>query len=173
MADTNEKNNAMRLLDSRRIRYSVHRWTYAADQHAAGDVAAQLGKPPAQVFKTLVVLSPVPKARPILAIVGGDRELDLKKLAAATGEKKLAMATQREAEALTHLQVGGISALALLNRGFRVYLDAGAKAWDTIVVSAGRRGVSLELGVADLVQVTGARLADISRTLGLPAAGEG
>jgi Cys-tRNA(Pro)/Cys-tRNA(Cys) deacylase len=128
-------------------------------------VAAQLGKPPAQVFKTLVVLSPVPKARPILAIIGGDRELDLKKLAAAADEKKLAMATQREAEALTGLLVGGISALALLNRGFRVYLDAAATACDTIVVSAGQRGVSVELGVADLVGVVGARVEDISKPL--------
>jgi len=165
MADKAEKTNAMRLLDGKRVAYSVHHWSYAADRHAAGDVAEQLGLPAAQVFKTLVVLSPVPKARPILAIIGGDREVDLKKLAAAAGEKKLAMATQREAEALTGLQVGGISALALLNRGFRSYLDAAAEAWETIVVSAGQRGVSVQLGVADLVKVTGARVADVSRLL--------
>jgi len=111
MADKGEKNNAMRLLDSRHIAYTVHHWVFAPDQHAAGEVAAQLDMPPAQVFKTLVVLSPVPKAKPLLVIVGGDREVDLKKLAAAAGEKKLAMATQREAESLTGLQVGGISAL--------------------------------------------------------------
>lgn len=165
MADKAEKTNAVRLLDGKRVAYSVHHWTFAADQHAAGDVAEQLGLPSAQVFKTLVVLSPVPKARPILAIVGGDREVDLKKLAAVANEKKLAMATQREAEALTGLQVGGISALALLNRGFRIYLDAAAEAWETIVVSAGQRGVSVQLGVADLVKMTGARVADVSRLL--------
>jgi len=165
MPDRNEKTNAMRLLDGKHISYNVYHWTYAADEHAAGDVAAQIGKPPAQVFKTLVVLSPAPRVRPILAILGGDRELDLKKLATLAGEKKLAMATQREAEALTGLQVGGISALALLNRGFRVYLDAGASAFDRIVVSAGQRGVSVELGVADLVKLLGARLGEISRPL--------
>jgi len=165
MTDKSEKNNAMRLLDSRHIAYTVHHWVFAPDQHAAGEVAAQLNMPPAQMFKTLVVLSPVAKAKPLLAIVGGDREVDLKKLAAAAGEKKLAMATQREAEALTGLQVGGISALALLNKGYRVYLDAAANAFDRIVVSAGQRGVSVELGVADLVKVVGARVADVSRPL--------
>jgi Cys-tRNA(Pro)/Cys-tRNA(Cys) deacylase len=165
MADKTEKTNAMRLLEGKRVVYTALRWTYAVDQHAAGDVAEQLGLPPAQVFKTLVVLSPAPKARPLLVIVGGDREVDLKKLAAAAAEKKLAMATQREAETLTGLQVGGISALALLNRGFRIYLDAAAEDWETLVVSAGQRGVSVQLGVADLVKVTGARIADVSRPL--------
>ncbi|NLG27689.1 MAG: aminoacyl-tRNA deacylase [Chloroflexi bacterium] len=165
MVDKTEKTNAMRLLEGKRVVYTAHHWTYAADQHAAGDVAVQLGLPPAQVFKTLVVLSPTPKARPLLVIVGGDREVDLKKLAAAAAEKKLAMATQREAETLTGLQVGGISALALINKGYRIYLDAAANAWPTIVVSAGQRGVSVQLGVADLVKVTGARVADVSRPL--------
>ena len=95
--------------------------------------------------------------------------MDLKKLAQATGEKKLRMATQREAESLTGLQVGGISALALLNKGFKVYLDATAEAFDTILVSAGQRGINLQLAVADLVKVVNARLADLSAHLDPPA----
>jgi len=79
------------------------------------------------------------------------------------------MATQREAEALTGLQVGGISALALLNRGFRIYLDAAANAWETIVVSAGQRGLSVEVSVPDLVKLLNARVADVSRLPDEPA----
>jgi Cys-tRNA(Pro)/Cys-tRNA(Cys) deacylase len=85
------------------------------------------------------------------------RELALRRLAKSIGEKKLRMATQREAESMTGLQVGGISALALLNRGFEVCIDEAALALDRVHVSAGQRGIDLELAVRDLVSVTRAR----------------
>jgi Cys-tRNA(Pro)/Cys-tRNA(Cys) deacylase len=91
-----------------------------------------------------------------------DRQLDLKKLAKAMNVKKVAMATQREAEHLTGLQVGGISALALLNRGFAVFLDASAQAYEQIYISAGQRGLDIKLAVRDLVRVTKARFVDAS-----------
>jgi Cys-tRNA(Pro)/Cys-tRNA(Cys) deacylase len=162
MPDKAERTNAMRLLDSKRIPYVAH--YYSAERHSAEEVAAEIGLPPGQVFKTLVVLPPDPKGRPILAIVPGNRELELKKLAQVTGEKKLRMATQREAESLTGLLVGGISALALLNKGFRVYLDTAANDYEQIAVSAGQRGINLQLGVKDLVKVVQARLGDLTET---------
>ena len=67
------------------------------------------------------------------------------------------MATHAEAEKMTGLQVGGISALALLNRGFAVYLDESARAYEQILVSAGQRGLDIKLAVADMVKVTNAR----------------
>jgi Cys-tRNA(Pro)/Cys-tRNA(Cys) deacylase len=72
------------------------------------------------------------------------------------GEKKLRMATQKEAEAWTGLKVGGISALALCHRGFPVYIDRAAAVLDAIIVSAGQRGMDIRLAVPDLVRVTGA-----------------
>ena len=101
----------------------------------------------------------------MLVIVPVAAEVDLKLLAAATCEKKLKMAKQREAEELTGMEVGGISALALKQPGrFEVYLDESARALDRIHVSAGARGVDLELRVADLLVVTGAGwIAAISR----------
>jgi Cys-tRNA(Pro)/Cys-tRNA(Cys) deacylase len=84
----------------------------------------------------------------------------LKRFAAAIGEKKLSLAPHREAERLTGLKVGGISALALLNRGFDIYLDREATEQSHIYISAGRRGVNLCLPVTDLLRVTGARLVD-------------
>jgi len=154
------KTNAMRLLDGHKIPYITH--TFSAEIHSADGVAAALGVPPERVFKTLVVLSLAAQSRPYLAILPGHRALDLKKLAQATGEKKLRMATQREAESLTGLLVGGISALALVNKGFKVYLDASAEGFERILVTAGQRGINLELAVADLVKVVNARVSDLS-----------
>ena len=153
--------NAMRMLDSRGIGYEA--LYFDADIHSATGVAEALGLPPERVFKTLVVMPDTPvRGRPLLAIVPGDAELDLKALAQAAGEKRVRMATQREAEQLTGLQVGGISALALLHKGFRVLLDASAQQFDQIAVSAGQRGLNVELPVAALIALTGAQLATLT-----------
>lgn len=156
-----ERNNAMRLLDSRKIAYTAH--AFSSEIHSAEGVAQALGLAPAQVFKTLVVLPEAPRARPVLAIVPGSGELDLKKLAKALGEKRLRMATQREAESLTGLLVGGISALALLHKGFKSVLDASALGLEHILVSAGQRGLNLEIAVSDLIAVISAQVHDIAQ----------
>lgn len=150
------RNNVTRLLDAQRIPYEV--FELSAEKHSAEDTAALLGVPTAQVFKTLVVLRETKGKKPLLVMVPADRELNLKMLAAALDEKKLKMATQQEAERLTGLQTGGISALALLNKGFEVCLDEAAQTWPTIHISAGQRGANVRLGVADLVRVTHARV---------------
>jgi len=152
------RTNAMRLLDSRKVPYTVH--YYPPEVHSAEGVARILGAPEAQVFKTLVALPQ--HGRPILAIVPGDRELDLKALAVAVDDKKVRMATQNEAETLTGLLVGGISALALLDKGFRILLDDSATRFEAIYVSAGERGINLQVPVEALVRLTRARLASIA-----------
>jgi Cys-tRNA(Pro)/Cys-tRNA(Cys) deacylase len=156
-----DKTNAMRVLDARGIPYQAYQYDPAI--HSAEEVAQVLGMPAERVFKTLVVMPE--KGRAILAIVPGNHELDLKKLAQAAEEKKLRMATQREAEATTGLLVGGISALALLHKGFRTFLDASAEQHDRILVSAGQRGINLQVGVRDFLAVSGANLADIARPI--------
>jgi Cys-tRNA(Pro)/Cys-tRNA(Cys) deacylase len=148
-----EKTNAMRVLDARKVHYDV--LTFSPELHAAEAVAQALGLSPQQVYKTLVVLRT--KGRPMLVMIAGDRELDLKRVAAAVGEKRVAMAAHREAEALTGLQVGGISALALLGRPFDVFIDRPALAWSHVYVSAGKRGINLRLAVEALIRVTQAR----------------
>lgn len=157
------RNNVTRLLDARGIDHTAVEYD-AARFHSAGEVARLVGAPPEQVYKTIVVLREPRSGRPMLVIVPGDREVDLKRLAAEVGEKKLRVASQREAEALTKLQVGGISALALINRGFDVYLDHLAEqfARDGIYVSAGQRGLNVRLLPADLLRLTGGRLAGAS-----------
>ena len=152
-----KKTNAMKLLEGKKIPYESY--AYPSNLRDAQEVAAAVGWPAGQVFKTLVVPRPKP-GKPILVMIPADRQLDLKKLAKGVGEKKLKMATQREAEQLTGLQVGGISALALLNRGFAIYLDESALAYDQIIISAGQRGLQIKLAVPDLVKVTRARMVD-------------
>lgn len=148
------KTNAMRVLDQRKIAY--HATTYSPDLHSALEVAEILGAPPEHVYKTLVVLPESGQGRPMLVMVPGTKELDLKVFGVSSGEKKVKMASQREAESLTGLLVGGISPLALLQKGFRIFIDEEALQLDQIYLSAGQRGVNLRLAAADLIKVTGA-----------------
>jgi Cys-tRNA(Pro)/Cys-tRNA(Cys) deacylase len=151
-----EKTNAMRVLEGRKVRYEV--LTFPPEFHSADEVAEILGLPPDEVYKTLVVLRP--KGKPMLIMVAADKELDLKKVAQAVGEKKVHMALHREAEELTGLQVGGISALALLGRPFDVFIDRPATGLSHVLVSAGQRGMDVRVAVPDLIRVTRARVID-------------
>lgn len=154
-------NNVTRLLDSRKIVYKLHEYDYESGVHSAVDVAGAIGLPQQRVFKTLVALPEQPNAKPILAVIPGPATLDLKLLAKATGTKKARMASHGQAEELTALQTGGISPLALVNRGFRVLLDASATGHSTIAVSAGQRGVNVEVQPEDLIALTKARVAQL------------
>lgn len=152
------KTNAARMLEARGIAYRATVYDPSGAFHSADEAAELLGAPAEAVYKTLVVLrETIRRERPLLVLVPSRAQLDLKLLARGLGEKKVRMATQREAEGLTGLQVGGISALAVRPGAFDVYLDESARARETIHVSAGVRGVDFELRVTDLVAVTGAR----------------
>jgi Cys-tRNA(Pro)/Cys-tRNA(Cys) deacylase len=150
-----QKTNAMRVLDARKIPYQV--CEYSDEIHSTDGVAAALGVAESLVYKTLVVLPEAPGRKPMLVIVPGPREINLRQLAKEIGEKSLRMATHKEAEGLTGLKVGGISALALLNRGFAIFIDASAAGLDEVYVSAGQRGINLRLKAADLIRATNAR----------------
>jgi Cys-tRNA(Pro)/Cys-tRNA(Cys) deacylase len=153
------KTNAMRLLEARGIEYQAIEYDQSGEFHSAVEVAERIGVPTSAVYKTLVVLREPPKlGKPLLVMVPADREVDLRILAKSLGAKKLRMATQREAEELTGLQVGGISALVLLNRGFEVCIDRDALRLEKIHISAGQRGVQVRLGVEALIGLTRARV---------------
>jgi len=155
------KNNVTRLLDSKKISYQLCTYDYYAGIHSAVEVAEAIGLPAEQVFKTLVVLAEEPRRKPMLVIVPGPATLDLRAFAKAVKLKRAKMATHEQAESMTGLQTGGISALALVNKGFDVYLDASAQHFTTIAVSAGQRGANIVLPVADLVRLVNARLVDL------------
>ena len=155
------KNNVTRLLEARQIAYTAA--AYDGSQfHSADEVAVLIGAPVEQVYKTIVVLREDARAgrKPLLVMVAADREIDLKKLAAALGEKKLKIAKHDEAEALTGLQVGGISALALLSKPFEVCLDRPALALTHIHISGGQRGLDVKIGVQDLIALTKAKVVE-------------
>ena len=156
------KNNVTRMLDARGIHYTAYE--LPVEKIGALETADLLGIDARLIFKTIVVTREG-KGKPILAVVPGDREVDLKALAQAVGEKKVHLPTQREAEKLTGLQAGGISPLALLNRGFQVILDASAVENSDIHISGGQRGLNLRLPTAGFISLTGAKLAAISSRL--------
>mgnify|MGYP005845843769 CR=1 FL=1 len=153
-----QKTNSMRLLEARKIPYEAHE--FSPEIRSAEDAAQVLHVPANQVYKTLVVIRE--RGRPLLVMVPGNKSLDLKLLAKQVGEKKLRMATHREAEALTGLEVGGISALSLLNKGFEIYADAEITTLCKVYISAGCRGINLGLHPSDLLQVTQARLVKLT-----------
>jgi len=158
MAAADFKNNVTRFLDAQKVKYEAFTYDYDAGVHSAVEVAAAIGLPPGQVFKTLVALADEPNRKPMLVIIPGPDTLDLKTLAKATGYKKIKMAAHEQAETLTGLQTGGISPLALINKGFDIYLDQQAQAFESIAVSAGQRGANILLPVKALITLTRARL---------------
>jgi Cys-tRNA(Pro)/Cys-tRNA(Cys) deacylase len=154
------QNNLTRLLDARKIPYEA---VVLADDRklSAIEVAEAIGAPPEQVFKTIVLTRPG-KGKPILAVIPGPSQVDLRAAAAAAGEKKLLLPTQREAEDLTGLQAGGISALALFDKGFEILLDEYAEVFEKIYVSGGERGLDILIGVRDFLELTGGKVAAVS-----------
>ncbi len=144
------KNNVTRLLEAHKIRFTA--FELPAEKLGALETARLLGVEAALVFKTIVVTRDG-KGKPVLAIIPGDAEVNLKNLASLLGEKKLRLPTEREAEKLTGLQAGGISPLALLNRGFQMVLDCSAEKIDEIHISGGQRGLNICLPTRALIEL--------------------
>ena len=153
------KNNVTRLLDARKIAYATTEYD-GSQFHSADEVAHLIGVPVDHVYKTIVVLREEKGQKPLLVMVAADREIDLKKLAASVGEKKLHIAKHDEAEKMTGLQVGGSSALALLSKPFEVCLDRPALDFEHIHISGGQRGLDVKIGVKDLMALTKAKMVE-------------
>ena len=153
------------LLERAGVPHVVH--AYEVDPHASSygeAAAAALGVEPERMLKTLLatVVFGEGAARLVCGVVPVAGTLDLKALAGAVGGKRGAMAEPAVAERSTGYVVGGISPLGQRTR-LPTVVDETAELWDAVVVSAGRRGLSVELAPADLVRLTGAVLADVSR----------
>jgi Cys-tRNA(Pro)/Cys-tRNA(Cys) deacylase len=153
-------NNVTRLLQGRKIPFTTY--DLPAEKLGALETARLLEVSPEIVFKTIVVTREK-AGKAILAVIPGPNEVDLKALAVCVREKKVSLPTEREAEALTGLQAGGISPLSLINKGFQVILDDSARKYDQIHISGGQRGLNIKLPVAALIQLTSAHLGHISR----------
>jgi len=127
---------------------------------AAETVAAKIGMPPEQVFKTLVVRGE--RNGVALAVIPGNYELDFKALAHAMGDKKVEMVPLKEVQPLTGYIRGGVTALGC-KRDYPVVVDETIILWDRISVSAGQRGLQITLAPEDYVRATGATVAEIAR----------
>lgn len=152
---------AIELLKRERVAHTVHAYAHDRDSGSYGDEAAEkLGLDPARVFKTLLAAT---ESRELLvAIVPVAGQLDLKALAEAAGCRRCDMAAVDAAQRATGYLVGGISPLGQKKR-LRTFLDASAGALPAIHVSAGRRGLEVELAPDELVRLTGAHVARLGR----------
>jgi len=144
------KTNAVRMLDRAGIHYELREYQVNENDLSAPHVAEAVGMPPAQVFKTLVARGD--RTGVLLACIPGDAELNLKALAAASGNKKVELVALKEVLALTGYVRGGVSPLGG-KKPYPVYLDETAVLWDVISVSAGMRGLQMLLAPADLVRI--------------------
>jgi len=152
-----DKTNCMRVLESKKIPYVPH--LYEADATLTGEqIAALLGEDAVQVYKTLVTVGKPQRYYVFVIPVG--KELNLKKAAAAAGEKSIAMIPQKELLPLTGYVHGGCSPIGMKKR-FPSFIDGSASSLSRIFVSAGRVGCQVELSPADLIRVTELREADL------------
>jgi len=152
-------NNVTRFLDAHKVTYAAHE--LPPEKLGAVEAAQIMGVSPDLVFKTIVITRE--KKKPVLAVIPGPRTVDLKRLAVFLAEKKVSLPTERDAEALTGLQAGGISPLALINKGFQVVIDSSAQGYEKIYISGGQHGLDIQLSVTDLAKLTNARFGEISR----------
>lgn len=152
-------NNITRLLDAKKITYQS--FDLPVEKLGAEETAKILGVPAGKVFKS-IILKREKNGKPIIAVIPGDREVNLKLAAEVVGEKKVLLTSQAEAERLTGLQTGGISPLALINQMFTVLIDESVLAWGQIHISGGQRGLNILLGTDDFLRLTNARLAHMT-----------
>ncbi|MCL5677616.1 MAG: Cys-tRNA(Pro) deacylase [Firmicutes bacterium] len=154
------KTIAARMLDQMKIPYELREYPWSEDELDAPSVARKIGLSPEQVFKTLVVRGD--KTGVLMACVPGSAELDLKALAALSGNKKVEMVPVKEIQTLTGYIRGGVSPLGSRKR-YPLYLDERARDLNPVSISAGQRGLQIVLSGPDLIRATGATVAGLCR----------
>ncbi len=154
------KTNAVRHLDKLGIRYELRDYEVDPDDLDAESVAAKIGLPAEQVFKTLVARGD--RSGVCLAVVPADAHLDEKALARLTGDRRVELVSLKEVQPLTGYIRGGVTALAC-KRNYPVYLDETAELFDTISVSAGVRGTQILVAPKDYLAAVGGTVGAIGR----------
>ncbi len=153
------KTNAARLLDSLGIAYELRTYEVDPDDLAAETVAAKVGLPAEQVFKTLLVRGDT--NGPCFAVVPGNYELDYKALASLTGDRKIELVSLKEVQPLTGYIRGGVTVLGA-KKDYPVFADETIELWDVISISAGVRGTQILLAPADYLRVTKSTIGSIA-----------
>ena len=156
-----QKTNAVRLLDQLGVAYELREYEVDPDDLRAESVAAKIGMPPEQVFKTLVARGD--RNGICLAVIPGDNELNLKQLAAASGDRKINLVPLKEVLPLTGYIRGGVTAFAA-KKDYPVYVDETIELFEVVSVSAGTRGLQIILKPEDYLSVTKGTLAAVGET---------
>lgn len=159
MAKKTDKTNAARLLDKAGIAYKLIPYEFDENDLAAQHVAESLNQPIEQVFKTLVLHGD--RTGHIVCVVPGNGEVDLKALAKVSGNKKVEMILMKDLLGVTGYIRGGCSPIGMKKR-FPTYIHSSAKDFSVIYISAGVRGLQIEISPSDLISFTGAVLADVA-----------
>jgi Cys-tRNA(Pro)/Cys-tRNA(Cys) deacylase len=154
------KTNACRILDSLGIAYTLRDYEVDPDDLSAEAVAAKVGMPPEQVFKTLAVRGD--RNGVSVAVIPGNFELDLKALAALTGDRKVELLPLKEVQSVTGYIRGGVTALGM-KKDYPVFVDETMEVWDEVAVSAGVRGTQIVLSPAEYLRATSATIGEITR----------
>ena len=154
------KTNAVRLLDSAGVTYEIREYEVDPDDLAAESVAAKVGLPPEQVFKTLAARGD--RSGVLFAVVPGDQQLDLKALAKLSGDRKVDTVPLKEVQPLTGYIRGGVTALAA-KKPYPVYVDETIELFDVVSISSGMRGAQIILAPADYIRVTNATVGAIAK----------
>jgi len=154
------KTNAVRILDALGVHYELREYEVDPEDLAAETVAAKLGMPAEQVFKTLLARGD--RNGPCFAVIPGNYELDLKAVAKLSGDRKIELVPLKEVQPLTGYIRGGVTALGA-KKEFPVFVDETMELWDMISISAGVRGVQVVLAPADYLRVTEAIVGEIAR----------
>lgn len=154
------KTNAARILDGLGIRYEIREYAVDPEEFSALVVAEKIGLPPEQVFKTLLCVTS--DKEHVFAVVPGDAELDLKKLAHAAGARKAEMVSLKDVQPLTGYVRGGVTVFGA-KKDFPVYVDETLELFDVVSVSAGTRGVQVLLSPADYLRASNGSIADLTK----------
>ena len=150
------KTNVLRHLDARKIPYETREYAVEDDNFDGKLVAGKTGLDPVMIYKTLVLTGD--KQAHLVCVIPVEKELDLKAVARASGNKSVAMLPQKDLLPLTGYLRGGCSPIGM-KKAFPTFIDETAQLFDAICVSAGKIGVQVELGPDDLCQITGAQYA--------------
>ncbi len=159
MAKKTEKTNAARLLDKAGLKYNLIPYEFDENDLAAQHVADSLGQDIARVFKTLVLHGD--RTGYIVCVVPGDMEVELKALAKVSGNKKVEMIPMKDLLNVTGYIRGGCSPIGMKKR-FPTYFHVTANNYETIYVSAGVRGLQIEISPSDLIGFVQATVADVA-----------
>jgi len=156
------KTNAARILDGLKIPYRTIEYEVDLDDLSAPNVAAKIGMPLEQVFKTLVCR--LQDGEHVFAVVSGGDEVDLKKLASAAGAKKADLAPLAEVEPLTGYVRGGVTVIGA-KKPFRAFADETIELFEEVSFSAGVRGLQIVLAPSDYLRATSATVADLTKAV--------